>query len=106
MRNLRRSLRTEAETHFGASHGDAVTEDGQLHKSLWGMNMIRYQVSDHGAGRKSVQLFDEAGVLLEDRAVVKDVNGWRVVADQSHDTPQHASPEAAAAHYAELVATR
>lgn len=67
--------------------------------------MIDYQVSDHGAGRKSVQLFERpSGKLVADVAVVRDVNGWRI-AGQSYDTPQHASPEAAAKHYATLVAS-
>lgn len=68
---------------------------------------VEYQVSDHGCGRKSVQLFDYSGKLIRDASIVKDVNGWRVVSlnsnDMCSDQPQHNSPESAAIWFATVV---
>lgn len=67
---------------------------------------LEYQVSDHGAGRHSVQVFerreDGAGTLIDDSAIVRDVNGWRV-AGLHCDRPQHATPEDAAQHHADAL---
>ena len=63
---------------------------------------IEYQTSDHGCGKFSAQFFRD-GVLLEDRAVVKEIDGWRVIGNSKYDRPQHASVDAAAKHYATLL---
>lgn len=61
-----------------------------------------YQVIDHGAGEFSVQVFDETGKLIEDKNIVRDVNGWRI-SGQAYSDPQHATPREAARHYATCV---
>jgi len=66
---------------------------------------IEYQVSDHGAGKFSVQLFDaDSRELLDDSNIVKDVDGWRVVTLRGDglvaDLPQFDTPRAAAEHHA------
>lgn len=59
-----------------------------------------FQVSDHGAGKFSVQLFDtDTRELLADRGIVRDTQGWRVV-DQTYSEPQFETVRAAAEHYA------
>ncbi len=63
-----------------------------------------YQISDHGAGRFSVQVFDaESRKLVEDRNIVRDVNGWRI-AGMVPEMPQFSTPRAAGVHFATLVA--
>ncbi len=67
---------------------------------------MHYQLSDHGAGRYSVQVFD-GDTLVSDCDIVKDINGWRVVSvnldGYSTDTPQHRTPGAAAEWYAKIL---
>jgi hypothetical protein len=64
---------------------------------------VHYQTSDHGAGKFSVQVFDSAdGRLLDDSAIVRDINGWRV-AGQRCDRPQHRTVGDAARHHATLI---
>lgn len=65
-----------------------------------------YQVSDHGCGRKSVQVFRDKKTIA-DHDIVRDVNGWKVVAIRPDgwgtDGPQFGSPEAAARHFATTI---
>jgi len=66
---------------------------------------VDYQVSHHGAGRASVQVFDrESRELIRDCNIVREANGYRVLGGSRYDTPQPATPMAAAKHFAELVA--
>ena len=69
---------------------------------------VTYQTSDHGAGKFSVQVFDEFNNLIADRNIVRDIDGYRVVMIGSHgmtsERPQHATPADAAKWYASLVA--
>ena len=65
-----------------------------------------FQVTDHGAGKFSVQIFDaDTNRLLEDRAIAKGVNGWRV-GNGKHGCSQDETPRAAAQHYAAVFHDR
>lgn len=65
---------------------------------------MRYQVSDHGAGRFSVQIFDSDGRLIEDRNIVRDINGFRVAGGYGTE-PQFGTAREAAKHHFVCIRT-
>lgn len=58
-----------------------------------------YQISNHGAGRFSLQAFGADGRKL-DEAIIRDINGWRCISDTRQFS---VIEEAAAVRFAEFA---